>query len=216
MIVIYGLVMLVMAYLLYCFMDSYINESPFQFIVKFDLLKIVLSVLILLWICIFSIGLHNSIFDTFTYFKYSIVVVFVLVIAFIDAKTYTIPLVLLYVLIGLRIILILFEILLNSSMIMDIFQLYGFGILFALGISGIVYFISKKGLGEGDIILITIIASYVGLYNIMAIYFLSSVLMLIIALFLVIIKKNKMKDVFPMVPAIAIALIVNTLIIYFL
>lgn len=216
MIIVYGFVMLILAYLLCCFMESYILESPFKLKKKFSKTDIMPSIFLILWIVVFSIGYYVQLMDIFTYVKYSILVIFVIVIAFIDLRTYTIPLILIYILIGLRVFLIMIEILLYNSMIMDILQLYGYGVLFALAISFIVYYISKKGLGEGDIMLISIIGSYIGLYNIMAVYFLSSIVMLVIALFLILIKKNKMNDVFPMVPAIAISLVLNTLIIYFL
>lgn len=216
MIIVYGFVMLILAYLLCCFMESYILESPFKLKKKFSKTDIMPSIFLILWIVVFSIGYYVQLMDIFTYVKYSILVIFVIVIAFIDLRTYTIPLILIYILIGLRVFLIMIEILLYNSMIMDIIQLYGYGVLFALVISFIVYYISKKGLGEGDIMLISIIGSYIGLYNIMAVYFLSSIVMLVIALFLILIKKNKMNDVFPMVPAIAISLVLNTLIIYFL
>lgn len=216
MIIVYGFVMLILAYLLCCFMESYILESPFKLKKKFSKTDIMPSIFLILWIVVFSIGYYVQLMDIFTYVKYSILVIFVIVIAFIDLRTYTIPLILIYILIGLRVFLIMIEILLYNSMIMDIIQLYGYGVLFALAISFIVYYISKKGLGEGDIMLISIIGSYIGLYNIMAVYFLSSIVMLVIALFLILIKKNKMNDVFPMVPAIAISLVLNTLIIYFL
>lgn len=216
MIIVYGFVMLILAYLLCCFMESYILESPFKLKKKFSKTDIMPSIFLILWIVVFSIGYYVHLMDIFTYVKYSILVIFVIVIAFIDLRTYTIPLILIYILIGLRVFLIMIEILLYNSMIMDILQLYGYGVLFALAISFIVYYISKKGLGEGDIMLISIIGSYIGLYNIMAVYFLSSIVMLVIAVFLILIKKNKMNDVFPMVPAIAISLVLNTLIIYFL
>lgn len=207
---------LMASFILLCYSKSYIKNEKFSFKLNFSKSDTLYIIFNIMWILLFSYAAFTNKIDSFTYFKYNVLVVFLISIGIMDYRTYTIPMLLLYWLFGIRVFTLIFEIILYKGLVIEILQLYGFGFLFTLIVSFIVYFVSKKGIGEGDIILISIIGLYTGLANVMVIYLLSSIIVLFIALVLVVFKKKSTKDIFPMVPALAIATIINTLITYLL
>lgn len=207
-------VFIVLLHFLTIFEESYINDVKLQFLKKYtksDFWFILISITTLVWISVFY---YYSKMDFFTAFKYLILIVVLVKLAQIDFKTYTVPLNLLIYLGACRLILLVIEIVLYIDSVSTILLTYGFGIIISLVISLATYFTTKKGIGEGDIILLAIIASFTGMFNILNIYVYTVVMSALIAIYCLVFKKKTIKQSIPMIPSIMLGVVINTIIVY--
>ena len=78
------------------------------------------------------------------------------------------------------------------------------GVLFLL-----VYFVSRKGLGGGDVKLMTVMGLYFGLSNIMTVMLIGSVAAALAGLILISMKKIGLKDSIPLVPFLYVGMVVT-------
>ncbi len=83
------------------------------------------------------------------------------------------------------------------------------GAVSAGGLFLLVYFVSRKGLGGGDVKLMTVMGLYFGLSNIMTVMLIGSVAAALVGLILIAFKKIGPKDSIPLVPFLYAGMVVT-------
>lgn len=214
MIILLILLILLVVHLLNMYGKHYIGDTEFKLFDKYQILEWKYLVYSLLFVSICGYLYSVNKMDLFTSFKYMLLGVVLIKLAQIDLKTYSVPLLILIYLGITRIVLIAIEVLVYQNLIIEILSVYGIGILVALSISLVVYFASKKGIGEGDIILLSIVGGFVGFSNILTIYVLTVIIALFISIYYLVRKLKTKKESIPMIPCIMISVILNMLLVY--
>ena len=87
----------------------------------------------------------------------------------------------------------------------------GLGFLLGGGLLLLVYVISRKGLGGGDVKFMAAAGLYLGFYSVIPAMFFGSVLAALTVLTLLLLKKMKRKDTIPLTPFLSIGMIVAVL-----
>ncbi len=135
--------------------------------------------------------------------RYEFLIYSVLIVAYIDRLWKTIPNRILIVMGVIRIVILLAEILLYRDNWIDILSFTFGGLIIGFTLFIIIYYISRKGIGMGDVKLLSIEGAYVGaavLYAVVIVTLLCTVLYSVIQL---VRKKINMKDQIPFGPFIA-------------
>lgn len=79
------------------------------------------------------------------------------------------------------------------------------------GLLLLVYFISRKGLGGGDVKLMAVMSLYFGLSNIMSVMLIGSVIAALTGLAMILLKKIGPKDSIPLVPFLFVGMVITVL-----
>ena len=87
----------------------------------------------------------------------------------------------------------------------------GLGFLLGGGLFILVYLISRKGLGGGDVKFMAAAGLYLGFYGVIPAMFLGSILAALTVLVLLLLKRIKRKDTIPLTPFLSIGMIVAVL-----
>lgn len=136
---------------------------------------------------------------------------FLLLLAVIDAKQRILPNRILGIMMAVQVVLLSAESLTAGEYVADIW----ISALIGLGFTGIilvvVYLISRRSIGFGDVKLISCIGFYLGVYLVFAGLFLSSVFSAVYGGIAILRKKITMKDTFPMGPFLAAGMILTLL-----
>lgn len=85
----------------------------------------------------------------------------------------------------------------------------GVGFILAAAVFLTVYFVSRGGLGGGDVKLMIVSGLYLGFNGVMPTMFYGSLLAALTAVVLILIKKMKRKDSFPLVPFLYIGMLIT-------
>lgn len=167
---------------------------------------------LLIPITFFSVGLMLKLyyeFDLIFIFKRLFVLAILWPAAITDIKEMRIPNKLLIVgLIG-RIVILLFEFIFKSDVILDYLKSEGFALLGITLICIICAFIVKGGLGMGDIKLMMVMSLYLGVEGICYSMFISVVFSSITAIIALIIKKKSKKDTMPFAPFVLLGAVIS-------
>lgn len=172
---------------------------------KFRLLLLVNCILFVCLLCEFiwmSYGICKII-------RYLIVLQGLFIIAWIDACSKLIPNKILLSLLGIRIVLLVFEWLFYPEL--------GFSVLISSAAGAVVggalfllcYFISRGGLGAGDVKLFAVLGWYVGLSTIMNDILIIVFCSAVYSVAMLILKKKSMKEEIPFAPFILLGTIIT-------
>jgi len=141
---------------------------------------------------------------TLEFIIFSLVSSTLLVIAIIDFNTQLIPDILIIVLVILAIIYRI-ALIVAGGIILPVVKDGFFGLLLGGGVFFLIYFLSRGGMGEGDILLIAALGLLVGLKNTLLLMFMSFVTGAAISVFLLAFKIKSRKDAIPFGPFIVLS-----------
>jgi prepilin signal peptidase PulO-like enzyme (type II secretory pathway) len=141
--------------------------------------------------------------------RYLILVMALFQIAWIDQRSKRIPNKILKILLAVRVMILLPEWLAVPELGMAILISSVFGALIGGGIFLLAHFISKGGVGMGDVKLFAVIGFYVGNGSIMAAAFLSVMAGAVYSITMLLFKKIKLKEEIPFAPFIFVGTILT-------
>ena len=155
--------------------------------------------------------LHVGRIDVFTLLKYEIIAVFGYIAAVGDIKTKHIPNTLVLSMLAVWVCVVAFHLLfdIHSAVPMIIRSVLGFAASGAMFL--IVYLLSRKGLGGGDVKFMAAAGLYLGVAGSLTAIFIGTTLAALVGLTLVIFRKIGRKDAFPLVPFLYAGILVTIL-----
>ena len=190
-------------------------EYKYHRVKEFINLKIFLRkkkiVVLLLFLCI---GIGTSVlFETYGFLwtksiRYLILMYGMLVIAYIDAKSRIIPNKILLVLLGIRAIWLILELVLYSQAFIELISSAMGGLIIGFILFIFAYAISKKGIGMGDVKLISVIGFYTGVSVLYSIILFSLILCILYSVVQMLRKKITAKSFVPFGPFVAMGTII--------
>lgn len=160
-----------------------------------------------------GIGL-TAIFSVFSYnilkiLRYLILYAALFLTAWIDQGNKRIPNKILKVLLGIRGILIILEWLVFPKLGLAVLISALLGMLFGGGMFLLAHFLTKGGVGMGDVKLLAVIGAYMGSGSIMAVAFLSVAASAFYSIVMLLLKKIKLKEEIPFAPFIFIGTVLT-------
>lgn len=160
-----------------------------------------------------GIGL-SAIFSVFSYnilkiLRYLILYAALFLTAWIDQGNKRIPNKILKVLLGIRGILIILEWLVFPKLGLAVLISALLGMLFGGGMFLLAHFLTKGGVGMGDVKLLAVIGAYMGSGSIMAVAFLSVAASAFYSIVMLLLKKIKLKEEIPFAPFIFIGTVLT-------
>lgn len=132
--------------------------------------------------------------------RYLILLESMFLIAWIDQRKRRIPNKILLAMLAARILILAIEWLSVPSMGMAILISSIFGMLLGGGMFLLAHFLSRGGVGMGDVKLFAVIGWYVGSGSIMPLVFLTAVVSAVYSIVMLILKKIKLKEEIPFAP----------------
>ena len=138
-------------------------------------------------------------------------IIFAIITSVIDIKTKKVPNSLILVMFIAWILTMMPMLIVNTNEAAT--KIYDSFLGFALGggLFLLVYFISRKGLGGGDVKFMAAAGLYLGFYSVIPAMFIGSILSALAALILLLLKKIKRKDTIPLTPFLSIGMVVAVL-----
>lgn len=141
--------------------------------------------------------------------RYLILLAVLGIIAWIDQHERRIPNRILLILLWIRIVLLIMEWILIPSMGMPLLISSLLGLLLGGGMFLLAHFITRGGVGMGDVKLFAVIGTYVGGGSIMALVFLTALASAFYSIVMLIRKKIKLKEEIPFAPFVLIGTILT-------
>ncbi|MDR2589961.1 MAG: A24 family peptidase [Oscillospiraceae bacterium] len=142
----------------------------------------------------------------------SMLIIFGIIAVVIDIKSRKIPnLLILLMLCGWALIIII-QVFISIEIAVIFFSESLLGFVIGGGVSLLVYIISKKGLGGGDVKFLAVAGLYLGIYGILPAMLIGSILAGLTGIGLILIKKIKKKDSIPLAPFLCIGIIATVVI----
>ncbi len=133
-------------------------------------------------------------------FRYLVLICAMFIIAWIDQHEKRIPNRFLLLLLGTRAVILIVEWAAVPSVGMSLLISSVLGLLLGGGLFLIAYFISRGGVGMGDVKLFAVIGTYVGGGSIMGLVFLTVLVSALYSIVMLIRKKIKLKEEIPFAP----------------
>ncbi len=158
--------------------------------------KIFLPLFLFSMLSLFKLQGFNGIF--LLEFELFILVFILYFLAFIDLKTKEVPNFIILIMLFNKFIQLIYNLFMNMPLFMN--MIITVFIVFIVLI--IVHFISKGALGMGDVKLLSALSLYIGGYGIYSVLFSALIISLLVAIFLIAVKKKDRKYEIPFVPSI--------------
>lgn len=141
--------------------------------------------------------------------RYLVLLAATFVIAWIDRHERRIPNRILLILLGIRAVLLVGEWTLVPSMGLSLLISSLMGMLIGGGLFLLAYFISRGGVGMGDVKLFAVIGTYMGTGSIMALVFMTALVAALYSIIMLILKKIKLKEEIPFAPFVLVGTILT-------
>ena len=154
---------------------------------------VILEILLCVQFALFSYSVLKII-------RYMILLAGLLALAWIDYHEKKIPNKILKVLLLIRMVFLVPEWLLFKELGFSLFLASGMGLLVGGGLFLIVYFLSKGGVGMGDVKLMGVTGAYVGIGGIMPTVFLTVMISAVYSIVMLLLRKIKLKEEIPFAP----------------
>ena len=138
--------------------------------------------------------------ESFTMLRYEVLIVFAYITALCDLKTRTIPNSLILIMLIAWVLIMVPKIIIDTDAAVPILKDSLYGLFIAGGMFILVYIISRKGLGGGDVKFMAASGLYLGLGGIFTATFCGTVLAGLAGLALILLKKIGRKDAIPLAP----------------
>lgn len=132
--------------------------------------------------------------------NYEIVIAFGYYVAWNDFKNKTITNTTVLIMLACWIVMTVFHLFFDTQTALDVLASSGLGGLVAGGLFLLVYFISRKGVGGGDVKYMTVAGLYLGYGAVLPTMLIGSVLAAIVGLVLIILKRMGKTDTMPLAP----------------
>lgn len=132
--------------------------------------------------------------------RYLILLESMFLIAWIDQRKRRIPNKILLAMLAARIVILIVEWLLVPSMGMSLLISSAFGMLLGGGMFLLAHFLSRGGVGMGDVKLFAVTGWYVGAGSIMPLVFLTALISAAYSIVMLLLKKIKLKEEIPFAP----------------
>ena len=143
---------------------------------------------------------------------WSIMLIFFGIMAsIIDIKTKKVPNSLILIMFTAWFITMIPMLFINSQEATFVFFDSCLGLMLGGGLFLLVYIISSRGLGGGDVKFMAAAGLYLGLYGVIPAMFLGSALAALTVLILLLFKKIKRKDTIPLIPFLSVGMIAAVL-----
>lgn len=141
--------------------------------------------------------------------RYLVLLAATFVIAWIDRHERRIPNRILLILLGIRAVLLVGEWTLVPSMGLSLLISSLMGMLIGGGLFLLAYFISRGGVGMGDVKFFAVIGTYMGTGSIMALVFMTALAAALYSIIMLILKKIKLKEEIPFAPFVLVGTILT-------
>ena len=145
--------------------------------------------------------------ETFTILLFCLLAIFGYVATVFDIKTKKIPNSLIIAMLAGWIIITIPQLFINIEETLIFLRNSLFGSLIGGGLSLLVYLISRKGLGGGDVKFITVAGLYLGISGVLPAMLVGSILAGLTGLVLILIKKIGRKDAIPLAPFLYVGIL---------
>lgn len=132
--------------------------------------------------------------------RYMILLAAMFIVAWIDQHERRIPNRILLVLLEIRVVLLIVEWFVVPAMGMSLLISSLLGALIGGGMFLLAYFLSRGGVGMGDVKLLAVIGAYVGVGNIMALTFVTALISAFFSIAMLAMKKINLKEEIPFAP----------------
>lgn len=171
--------------------------SPIKRNIRFTIFSlasyIILAILSVVMFMKFPIGIESM-------YRWDVLIYICLLISYVDKREHLIPNLLIIILLGIRILFLIYEAIQCKDLLNMVFISPLVGMLIGGGILAVAMLISRKSIGMGDVKLFAIVGLYVGSQYIIPVLFLTFLFSAIYGIVLMVIKKAKFKDSIPMAP----------------
>ena len=134
---------------------------------------------------------------------------FGLIASVIDIKTKTIPNKLVLLMLSAWLVVMIPMVIFRTSEATVLLKDSALGFALAGGLFLLVYIISKKGLGGGDVKFMAVCGLYLGLYYVVPVIFIGSILAGLTGLTMLLLKKMKRKDTLPLAPFLYVGILLT-------
>lgn len=141
--------------------------------------------------------------------RYLILLEAMFLIAWIDYYERRIPNKILLVMLAARTLILIVEWLFVPSMGMALLISSAFGMLLGGGMFLLAHFLSRGGVGMGDVKLFAVIGWYVGVSSIMPLVFLTAVVSAVYSIVMLIMRKVRLKEEIPFAPFVLVGTILT-------
>ncbi len=160
-------------------------------------------------ICIIFIVVYGKWGNIFDLLVAELILIFGYVASVYDIKLKTIPNELILTMFGTWTFIIVLYFLKNTEVAISIAKSSVSGFILGGGLSFLVYLISRKGLGGGDVKFIAATGLYLGITNILSAMLYGTILAAITGLILISLKRIGRKDTMPLVPFLYIGILIT-------
>lgn len=141
--------------------------------------------------------------------RYLILLESMFLIAWIDQRERRIPNKILLAMLAARTVIFIVEWILIPSMGLALLISSGFGMLLGGGMFLLAHFLSRGGVGMGDVKLFAVAGWYVGAGSIMALVFLTALVSAAYSIVMLLLKKIKLKEEIPFAPFVLMGTILT-------
>ena len=152
---------------------------------------------------------HTGRLDAFIMLLYILVILFGYIASVIDIKTKKIPNSLILAMFGAWVLAMVPKLFVDTEAALSLLfeSVLGFAVSGALFL--LVYLISKKGLGGGDVKLIAVLGLYIGLAGVLPAMLFGSIIAALTALVLLLMKRINKKDSIPLAPFLYVGTLIT-------
>ena len=147
--------------------------------------------------------------DVFIIFLCELVIVFGYIAAVLDIKTKKIPNGFILAMFAAWVLTMMPKLLLDTDMAIDMLKDAALGFVIGGGLFLLVYLISRKGLGGGDVKFMAAAGLYIGFTGILSAMLYGTILAALVGLVLLLLKKIGRKDAMPLAPFLYIGILIT-------
>jgi len=153
--------------------------------------------------------IYAGVIDNFTLLQCELIIVFGYIAAILDIKTKYIPNTLVLILLAIWVFIMTPMLFFDTNTAVVLLKDSVIGFFVGGGLFLLVYLISRKGLGGGDVKFMAVTGLYVGFAGILSVMLYGSILAAITGLVLLLLKKIKRKDTIPLAPFLYIGILIT-------
>jgi len=147
--------------------------------------------------------------DTLNLLLFLLLIIFGYIASVIDLTTKTIPNILVLAMLGVWVIFIIPQLFVNIDRTISVLWESGFGFAISGTLMMIVYLISRKRLGGGDVKFMAAAGLYLGMSYVLSAMLFGSILAGLTGITLIIIKKKGRKDTIPLAPFLFLGILIT-------
>jgi len=160
-------------------------------------------------ICAALLIIHAGRMDSFTMLRYELLIVFGYIAAILDIKEKKIPNSLVLAMLASWVLIMVPKLFIDTDAAVVLLADSAIGLVVGGGIFLLVYIISRKGLGGGDVKFMAATGLHLGLSGILTAMFCGTVLAALTGGMLILLKKIGRKDAIPLAPFLYVGILIT-------